>query len=274
MPKDGSALFEIMRKIGPAGEKAGEPGPRTESPAQPPPSSAETPTSPRLQGDERPAEGDSATADVPALEMVGGQVRIALTSRATAVVVFALGLVLVLAYSAGSAVGRKQGKAAGYKDGRASAQASAVDEIQVARARQPVEGIFDSIGRSPVQPARPAVSESPQAAPAPTPRPEVAWVRDYTYIAVQDFRADARADVERAKSYLLDNGVETAILELKGDWKYRLVTVQGFNRDDPVQRDLADEYLANVRKLGQAYFNAGGRYRLEGYFKKLTADRW
>ncbi|MHC4236513.1 MAG: hypothetical protein ACYSUQ_15460, partial [Planctomycetota bacterium] len=123
MPKDGSALFEIMRKIGPAGEKAGEPGPSTESPAQSPPASAETPTSPRLQRHERPVEGDGATADVPAFEMVGGQVRIALTSRATAVLVFALGLVLVLAYSAGSAVGRKQGKAAGYKDGRASAQA-------------------------------------------------------------------------------------------------------------------------------------------------------
>ena len=88
------------------------------------------------------------------------------------------------------------------------------------------------------------------------------------------FRTDAGDDVDRARRFLADNGIETVVLELTGDWKYRLVTTQGYNRDDPLQRDLAAKYLVRTRRLGKMFFEGGGRYRLEGYFKKLTGDRW
>lgn len=278
-PKDGAALFEIMRKMEPDGKDTGA-GERSgvfegaTAPAPLRPRGAER-TGPQGPADrDRAAAREDGTADVPVFEMAGGRVRLALTSRATAVVVFALGLLLVAAYSTGLTVGRRRGQTVGYQAGLASAQASAMDEIQTARAQRPAQGLFEGIGADPVQPAGIAPPEGPREPKAIRSRPEEAWVRGYTYVAVQDFRADAQADVERARRYLLDNGIETAVVELEGDWKYCLVTTQGFNRDDPVQRALADEHLATIRKLGQAYFEAGGRYRLEGYFKKLTAETW
>lgn len=277
--KDGVALFEIMRKIEPDGKDTGAGGrsgvsERETAPTPLPPRRAEPSGPRRLAGRDRPAGRDNGTADLPVVEMAGGRLQLALTSRATAVVVFALGVLLVAAYWAGLMVGRERGEAAGFEEGRAFAQASAVDEIQTARAQRPAQGLFEGIGADPVQAAETVVSEGPTEDRVTRTQPEVAWVRGYTYIAVQDFRADAQADVERARRYLLDNGIETAVVELEGDWKYCLVTTQGFNRDDPVQRDLADEHLATIRKLGQAYFKAGGDYRLEGYFKKLTTETW
>ena len=210
----------------------------------------------------------------PLFEVAGGRIRLALTSQAMAVAVFGLGLLALAAYSVGLSVGRSRGVNEGYEAGQASAQAEAMDSIQEARAQQPTERLFEGVGISPVAAARGPELTGDTPKPATPPAGATSWVRGYTYVVVQDFKADARDDVDRARRFLADNGIETAVLELTGDWKYRLVTTQGYNRDDPLQRDLADDYLARTRRQGQTFFEGGGRYRLEGYFKKLTGERW
>jgi len=195
--------------------------------------------------------------------------------------VFVVGLVLVASYTAGLYLGRQRGEQDGFAAGRKSVEAIVTNEIEQARAQRPTEGIFDGVGTSPVGRSGPDAGLERTVGDGGSTSPEMsegssaaAWVRGYTYIVVQDFKSDALADAHKAARYLADNGVDTAIVELDGDWKYRLITLQGFNRDEAVQRNLAEEYLERVRTLGQNYFAAGGRYRLEGYFKKLAADTW
>lgn len=102
---------------------------------------------------------------------------------------------------------------------------------------------------------------------------KASWISGYTYIVVQDFKADALADAKAAGRYLLDHGIETAIVQ-RGNEYISLVTLQGFNRDDPVQDKLAKDLLGRIRAAGRTYFEAGGRVRLEGYLKKLTKPSW
>ncbi|MCP4246106.1 MAG: hypothetical protein GY778_03565 [bacterium] len=276
-PKDGPALFEIMRKMGPdrAEAPAEEPVSAPAMPAKPPRTEAR-PAEARPEIPDRSSadQGDSEGPAPPLYEVAGGRIRLALTSQAMAVAVFGLGLLLLAAYTVGLSVGRNRGEAEGYEAGQAAAQADAMDSIQEARAQQPTKRLFEGVGISPV-----ATNRGPEAAAesasATSPAGGVtSWVRGYTYVVVQDFQADARDDVDRAQRFLADNGIDTAVVELTGNWKYRLVTTQGFNWDDPLQRDLANDYLARTRRLGQTFFEAGGRYRLKGYFKKLKGERW
>jgi len=264
-PKDGPALFELIHDTDP-GQKRGESkeaedtagAARAERPAEKIPPAADRQT-------ERPrAAGEAAT--LPLFEIVGGRLRVALTSRGMALLVFGLGVVLLVAYRLGLSAGLEQGKQVGY-------EAAVKDDIQAARAEPPASGLFEGVGQPPFVHSTPPADAGPAADAAPTGA-HTNWVTGYTYLAVQDFRADAWADVQAAQNYLRDNGVETVVVERDDEWKYQLVTTQGFNRDDPVQRRLADEFRSRVHKLGEAFFEAGGRYRLEGYFKKLTGQTW
>lgn len=268
-PKDGRALFELLRSADARGDEA-EAGLLDAVPPQPadrPESNRPEPVAPSVRREVRD-EG----ANPPWVEVGGGRLRLALSTQALAVAIFAAGVLLVLAYQVGLRVGTGRGERRGYQAGKMDTQAEVMDDIQSARAGTPVEGLFEGVGTSPIGPG--AAKPASWTEPATGAGGEATWVSGYTYVVVQDFRAGAAADVEQAQRYLHDDGIETAIVELAGDWRYRLIATQGFNRDDPVQRKLADEFLARVRQTGQTYFEAGGRYRLEGYLKKLTADHW
>ena len=115
-----------------------------------------------------------------------------------------------------------------------------------------------------------ALPDAAQYEPAPT-----TWVQGHNYIVVQDFRRDARADAEFAQGYLEQNGIPSVVLERSGSYPYRLITARGFDRDDQVQRKMADEYQERIRRLGQAYLQAGGRYDFKtAFFIKLTGETW
>ncbi len=270
--KDGLALFELLKDGELSGEPPDAPDSRqrtTETAGGPgsPAAEAKRPAQPERVGPREGAGAPPGGENLPLVEVIGGQVRVSLTSVGLAVVVFVVGVLLFGAYWLGLGVGVERGEQAGY-------QAAVQDDIQAGRAELPTDGLFDGVGASPVTYG----SDSPtRASTAPQWADDgggVPWVTGYTYIVVQDFRADAREDALTAQQYLRDNGVEAELIELGGDWKYRLIAAQGFNRDDPVQREQADRFLSQVRSLGEAYFKAGGRYRLEGYFKKLTAETW
>jgi len=89
----------------------------------------------------------------------------------------------------------------------------------------------------------------------------------------QGFAAGREADAEEARVFLAANGVDAAVVPLDSGGT-RLITTQGFNRNDPTQRTLADQLIDRIRALGAEYYRSGGGYKLEGYFATLKGDRW
>ncbi len=197
-------------------------------------------------------------------------VQLSLTSMSAAVVVFVLLVGFLGVYEFGRTNGRSSGFSAGYRAGRASFEADAAGEIEAARHRPPashlVEGLLQSsTGRAAV-PLAAAADNTP-------PQPATPWVQGHTYVVAQEFSAQAESDAIEAKTYLETEGIDTAIIKLDTGW-FQLVTKQGFDRSDPVQRGLADRLLAKVHRVGKAYYARGGGYKLEGYFKTLRNKSW
>ncbi len=149
-----------------------------------------------------------------------------------------------------------------------------------ARRSRPDTRIFDGVGTPPVRThGENALSlASPDGIEAENSHPDAqmggtsstAFVNGHTYIVVQEFRAEDGEDATDAQKFLSDRGIETTILDSKGTYKYRLITVKGFNREDPDQKRWCDEFLERIRKIGDAYTKAGGRYSLQGYQKTYT----
>ena len=192
-----------------------------------------------------------------------------------------VGLLLAgVVYVSGQWVGRQSGFADGVADGRRQAQLSlqrtAESEIEKARNSAPVADLFAGIGRSPVSreasPAPVSLAATRVSEPASQPA-RTDWIKGYTYVVVQTFKGDARQDAVQAQDFLAQHGIETEVFGSTGRG-YRLIATKGFNRKDATQKKLADRFVNKIRNIGSAYFEAGGRYKLEGYFATRTADAW
>jgi hypothetical protein len=195
------------------------------------------------------------------------------------VVLAALGLLLITAHYLGYRFGEKRGR--GSAVAGMAAPSAAAPEIEEIRRGPVTRRLFDGIGEDPTSTVVASEVVEKSALPASVPQaasyesPRAAWVQGHTYIVVQDFRKDARGDAEMAQEYLAQNGIHGVILERSGAYPYRLITTQGFNRDDKAERKLADEYQERIRRLGHAYLEAGGRYDFKtAYFMKLTGETW
>ncbi len=273
-PKHGPALYEVLRKSdppapsSPASVGEGVSKSSTVEPIVEAPRAAPSMREP----DGVDENGGAQSASAPLFEVSGGQIRIALTSGAAALGVFAVACLLAGMFTVGVGFGESRGKEIGFEAGRESTKAVAFDEIQQARTQAPTPALFDGIGSAPVSVAKPPLE--PAAAKGATDKPAAeGWVRGYTYVVVQDFQGGNEIEVDNAGEYLRDNGIETTAHKLSNGWT-RLIASRGFNRSDDVQRKLADGYLSRIRELGKAYVKAGGQYGLEGYWKTLTADQW
>ena len=228
--------------------------------------------------DNAPTPSQSSGDQPPMFAVEGGLVRIALSSRAAGVAIFGIMLAACVMFAVGQWVGRQSGFADGEQHGRLSVQRTAQDEIARARQSEPVRDLFEGIGETPVHAGPPTLAASrPQpaanrSAEAPAQN-ETVWVKGNTYVVVQSFRGSAREDAVNAKAFLAQHGIESEIFG-RPDTGYRLIATNGFNRSDATQRKLADRFLQRIRSVGTAYFDAGGRYKLEGYFATLTSDSW
>jgi hypothetical protein len=280
-PKNATALYEVIRKAA-TGERGA--GGRVSD------AEANAGTAQLVLTDESQSAGaeqdyvsppempaSEGTPVSPVLQMADGQVRLALSPVLAAVVIFAFVCLMVVAYWTGVRIGESRGHDAGFVEGRDYANAAALDEIQEARAKPPAEGLFKGVGVTPVRRTDTTSATGGQRNPGPRPgggETQTGWVPGYTYIVVQDFRTGDRPAMEQARRFLLENGIETAVIELSGQYVGRLITTQGFNWEDPVQKQLYEDYLARVRELGQAFFENGGKYRLQGYPRTLKAETW
>jgi len=223
------------------------------------------------------------TAPRPLFEVDGDRVCLSLTSVTAAVAVF-LGLATILAaYGLGARRGDQGGFRRGFDAGRADVGSAAVDEIAALRNQPPasklVGGLLQDAGvksaGSGAREDRPAVKAA-VAAPAKLPAstvPAAGWVRDLTYIVVQEFPAANIDKARHAREFLAQRGVNSELVPLN-DNTTLLIATQGYSHKDPAQKRLAEQLMEKVRTIGTQYYAAGGGYRLEGYFKTLKRDNW
>jgi hypothetical protein len=252
----------------------------------PGPDPPQPPVSPEaVRPPERPAEpvgldGGEAASE-PLLRIDGRLIRIALDSTRAAVAVFALVVLMGAAWMLGHGSGRESGMDEAWKAARAEGMGT-VDEMDRIREGAPQPNVTEGVGASPFAPDKDPAAPPRVAPPSTTlaSRAETGaavssaeWTPGLTYIVVQDFAWSARADALRAQEYLRQYSIETSLEETSGKW-YHLIATQGFNWDDSTDRDRYDRYLRRIQTIGQTYYKNGGRYKLEGYAKKLTRDHW
>jgi hypothetical protein len=232
----------------------------------------------------QPAQGgvDAPESDWGAprgfLSVRGDRVVMSLTSVSAGIAVFVLILLVGASFLIGRREGRAKGLVEGFERGKASVGADALSEIEAARKTAPNREIFDGLASNPVDghepPKRLAPESNTPSIQAEANEGDSVWVKDHTYIVVQEFKAGDRSDAEAAKLFLAGHGVETVILDSSGNYPYRLVATKGFNRDDPAQREWCDAFHDKIKRLGDQFVKAGGRYDLQGYQKRVTGNGW
>lgn len=273
--QSGPALFDLL---GPTQEDVNrslrvpeQAGARSTEPVAaetPPPERAIVPGRPRAPGARPgPSPPTSSRRRRPLMEFDDECVHLSLTSVRAAVAVFVLLVGLLGVYELGRTNGRVSGFGDGHRAGRASFEADATSEVEAARHRPPASHLVEGLLQS-----DPGSTEA-QAPDNSTRENAASWVQGHTYVVAQEFAPHAHADVEQARAFLRSKGIDTTAIALDTDW-FQLITTQGFDRSDPVQRDLADRLLAKVHEAGIAYYADGGGYKLEGYFKTLRKQSW
>lgn len=279
--KRGTALFDVLSKDPAAAEKLKVPG-WWESEDGPAGSQTTEPTYAPDPGSARPQASapDVETADDRGspFELDGDRIRLSLTSVSGAIVLF-VGLALVFgSFELGRRAGRRDGYRQGVTEGRASYEADAVNEIQAARNRPPAADLLGDL--LPNDPSgKRAAKRSAREGPATTVGgtqsggQQTKWIRDYTYIVVQEFLPGRSKDAKHAQAFLAEQGVVAELVRFPRG-SVQLITAQGYNRNDPTQRQVSDRLLERVRTVGAKYYAAGGGYKLDGYLKTLKGDTW
>lgn len=205
------------------------------------------------------------------IQLDGDRIRLSFTSITAAVAVFVTLIALLGVFEWGRWNGERTGFQRGHAVGRASYAAGALDEIEAARMQPPATHVVRSLLKQPDTPAQ-AAGESVVDLDT-IGSAEHRWIRDYTYIVAQEFSAGAEDDARRAQVFLARQGVATEVVRYASG-AMQLITTEGFDRGDATQRQMADKWLAKVHAVGAEYFETGGRYKLEGYFKTLRNDTW
>lgn len=265
--KRGRTLIEVIGKRDSAGEAAGVRLPawwKSNTPISPATKTAE-------QASRAAASVKDATPAIGApgrwITIDGSRIVLSLTSFSSGVAMFAIVAMVMVGFLLGRSAGVAEGRTQGYLQARASLVALAADEIETARKSPPDQDIFAGLSSSPV-----TKRATTREASAPATAAAKQWVPDHHYIVVQEFLASDKTDADEARVFLEEHGIHTTMFESKGKYRYRLVGDKGFNLDDPAQRKLCDAYHQRIQEIGEQYFKAGGRYKLQGYRKKLTGD--
>lgn len=266
-PKSGRALFDLLSD---EGEEISDllrqdarwsPGDR-EAAGE----SSKAAPSPAAKGFRYVEPGPEEAPSILVLD--GRKLRVSLTPLTGTVAAFAALLVLAAAFAAGKRSGRDEGMRIGFDEGRASYAAEAMSDIQVARAQPAATHLVDDLLATPAT-ARPKPAGAPSRATAD--RPE--WLTGYTYVVAQEFAAGHAEDATAARAFLAQRGIPTAVVRL-ANGSVQLITTRGYNRRDPTQKKMAGELLTKLHAAGAAYYQSGGGYKLEGYFKTLKGEHW
>jgi hypothetical protein len=245
-----------------------------------------------------PTAGGLVTEDAlsariaPLAELDGGLIRLSFTSLTAAIALFAVAIVLIGAFALGRQSGDRQGFKRGYDAGRVSFGAGPASEVDAARSQPPathvVSGLLEDTKEGPSKPGKAALPRTTKETPpkttvsadlavpaseAPTEARQAKWIRGHTYVVAQEFAAGRADDAGRAQEFLAQNGVAAEVVRNRSG-AIQVIAAQGYDRDNPTQREMADQLLKKVQALGAKYFAAGGGYKMQGYFKTLKGDSW
>jgi hypothetical protein len=281
--KGRATLFEVLRDRESALRGTKHPPRRSEEPepqvAAPPVDAAPLPK--RVAEPPREAEplspavaqGDGGASAPPLIELDDDRIRVSLTSVGCAFVVFVFAMSVFAGFKVGWHRGHDAGAVDGYELGRASYVAEVHGDIELARSERPATDVIGSLLEQAPAGGAPADAVGATGGSATAAEPPGGWIRDYTYIVVQEFLSGNESDAENARRHLAEFGIDAAITETDRGTT-QLITTQGYNRNDPTQRQLADQMLSRIHELGAEYYASGGGYKLEGYFKTLKGDAW
>lgn len=204
-----------------------------------------------------------------ALRLDGQRVTVSLTSYGAAIALFLVVVVFSAAFTLGQRAGLRRGYQMAVEQTRAAGDPSG--ELEVARQSPPVTALIAPLVDGTQTTEQPIKLTGKTAAEKPVPGP--AWQRDHTYVVAQEFPSGKSQDAAAAQAFLSRYGIDAAVVPQSGGGTW-LLTMQGYNHKDPLQKRQSDQLLEKVRSVGKAFYSQGGGYKMEGYFKTLKGDRW
>lgn len=272
--KRGPALFDLLGK-GEAMDAEALKTPEWWSSGDPPPDARvsaplareNVPSPVPAPGTATGSTGDSARI----FELDGGRIRLSFTSVLAAVAVFAALAFLLAAFEWGRWSGERNGFKRGHATGRASYAAGTMDEIEAARRQPPETHVVSSLLSGAAAAERDSTDQTAEMGAGVPEQPR--WIQDYTYIVTQEFSQGREDDARQAQAFLTQYGVATELVRYPSG-AIQLITTEGFNRRNQTQRQIAEQRLRKVHTVGAKYFETGGRYKLEGYFKTFQGKNW
>lgn len=225
---------------------------------------------PDNRGEDTPAAGPAAPGEPP-VRWTGERLVVSLSRRGLLAVAAIVVVALLVAVDAGRRFDSSASYQRGVTEGRHSYESQTLSEIERARQRPPATGLIE-----PLTDAGASVGDNRSSEPAPPATPSgdaPVWVRDNTYVVVQEFLPGHADDAAHVQDFMRQHGVATEIVQ-RANGSAMLITRQGYNLADPDQKELAEGFRKRIHQLGQQYRREGGRYALEGYFKTLRGESW
>jgi len=216
------------------------------------------------------------------IEMDDERIRVSFSSLTAAAAVFVLLMAMLATFEFGKRRGESAGVLRGFEEGKASLSAVASDDLEAVRQQPPSSEIVRSLLRDPAATVAAGTTSPSAAAPgatgktagtAPKKSGTERWVQGKTYVVVQEFAADKEEFARRAQGFLASKSVPTAIV-IGAAGSIRLITTEGFNRQDAAERRVSEQTLARIHALGEDYYRDGGGYKLQGYFATLKGNGW
>lgn len=205
------------------------------------------------------AKGDSPQTLVRA---EGDRLKFSLSTLTLAVVLFGALVVLAGAF----ALGRHLGYDSGWQAAAERAQMIADDEFLDLREHPPNPGVLldlgvvsDAVNRENAQQRKAARAG------------QVGFIDDLNYIWIETFKTKDAATT--AREYLKNREIESTLIENGGKWV--LISKEGFDYGLTEEKAACQQLSARIRKVGQQYLEAGGRYGFKCYVKKkLPGSAW
>ena len=204
------------------------------------------------------AKGDSPQTLVRA---EGDRLKFSVSTLTLAVVLFGALVVLAGAFALGRHLGDSGWQAAAER-----AQMIADDEFLDLREHPPNPGVLldlgvvsDAVNRENAQQRKAARAG------------QVGFIDDLNYIWIETFKTKDAATT--AREYLKNREIESTLIENGGKWV--LISKEGFDYGLTEEKAACQQLSARIRKVGQQYLEAGGRYGFKCYVKKkLPGSAW
>ncbi len=245
--KNALALLEVLRREDLKRTADGSHDPSTGQSAQPP--------APQV------AASTGSTPPV-SVQSDGDQLKFSVSTLTLAIVLFAAFVVLAGAV----ALGRHLGYDSGWQASADRAQMSADDEFRDIREQPPSPGVLQDL-----EVVTNAVNREHAQQRRAAHVGHLGFIDDLNYVWIETFAT--QGDATAAREYLKNKEIESTLIASGG--KGVLISREGFDYGLAEEKAACQRLSARIRKVGQQYLQAGGRYGFKCYAKKkLPGSAW